>query len=114
YRKAIPHFRNAQHTFGPKGSTIANDALLREADCYYMLTDYSKASSIYEQAIQARGAGSDYAAYQKAIIAGISGNTQKKVELLSQLSKNHPTSNYKEEANYQMGKAYMSEGQYAK
>ncbi len=112
YQKAIPELQKAQHVFGTKGQSIANDAQLREADAYYMLKDYSKANELYSQVAKAGGAGSDYALYQRGIIAGIAGNSQQKLHLLSQVSSNHPQSNYNQEANYQMGLTYLDEGKY--
>lgn len=112
YKKALTHFQQAQRVFGANGTTIANDARLREADCYYMLKNYDKAVELYNRAIAIGGAGSDYALYQKGIISGITGNNFQKVAILNKLSKRYPGSGYQNEANYQIGLTYMNEGKY--
>lgn len=112
YSNALPHFKKAQHTFGSNGTSIANDARLREADCYYMLREYNKASNIYNQAVEAGGAGRDYALYQKAIIAGIQGDRRTKVKILRKIPQYNPNSSYNGKANYQLGLAYMNQGKY--
>src|SRR5699024_6990380 len=99
YSNALPHFKKAQHTFGSNSTSIANDARLREADCYYMLREYNKASNIYNQAVETGGAGRDYALYQKAIIAGIQGDRRTKVKILRKIPQYNPNSSYNEKAN---------------
>src|SRR5699024_10452196 len=112
YSNALPHIKKAQHTFGSNGTSIANDSRLREADCYYMLREYNKASNIYNQAVAAGGAGRDYALYQKAIIAGIQGDRRTKVKILRKIPQYNPNSSYNGKANYQLGLAYMNQGKY--
>ncbi len=112
YQKALSNFKQAQRVFGANGAAIANDARLREADCYYMLKNYDKAVELYNLAIANGGAGSDYALYQKGIISGITGDNFQKVSILNKLSSRYPGSGYQNEANYQIGLTYMNEGKY--
>lgn len=112
YAQALQHFQAAQQVFGANGVTIANDARLRAADCYYMMKDYAKANELYNQSIASGEPGSDYALYQKGIISGINGNSAQKLSILNQLSQKYPKSTYSNEADYEIAATYMSEGQY--
>jgi TolA-binding protein len=112
YENALQQFQLAQHVFGANGMQIANDATLRTADCYYMLKNYTDAQSLYNKAIASGQPGSDYALYQKGIIAGVTGNAGQKLSLLQQLSSQYPRSSYNSEADYQIAITYMTNEQY--
>lgn len=112
YPEALTQFQSAQNVFSANGQQIANDARLREADCYYMMKDYDKAQSLYNQAISSGQPGSDYALYQKGIISGVSGNDAQKVSILQQLSNKYPQSSFSNDADYQIATTYMSQGDY--
>lgn len=112
YAEALPQFRAAQDIFSANGQQIANDAKLREADCYYMMKDYGQARALYNQAVASGQPGSDYALYQKGIISGISGDDAQKVAILQQLSGTYPQSSFSNEADYQIAGTYMDQGNY--
>ncbi|MHB1922156.1 MAG: tetratricopeptide repeat protein [Chitinophagaceae bacterium] len=112
YPAALPEFQAAMDPQGPNGQAIANDALLRSADCFFMMKDYSHALSLYEQAISTDQQGADYALYQKGIILGINGHYHQKVALLRQLSTSYPHSAFNNEADYQIALTYLSNEQY--
>lgn len=113
YQEALPQFQQAQRIYGENGRQIANDATLRTADCYYMLKNYTDAQNIYNKAIVSGQPGSDYALYQKGIIAGVTGNNDQKLSLLQQLSNQYPKSNYNSDADYQIAVTYMTNQQYS-
>ncbi|MGH2645364.1 MAG: tetratricopeptide repeat protein, partial [Chitinophagaceae bacterium] len=77
-----------------------------------MLKNYTDAQNIYNKAISSGQSGSDYALYQKGIIAGVTGNTGQKISLLQQLSNQYPQSSYNNEADYQIAATYMVNEQY--
>lgn len=112
YTQALQQFQLAQHVFGANGRQIASDATLRTADCYYMLKNYTDAQNLYNKAISSGQSGSDYALYQKGIIAGVTGNTGQKISLMQQLSNQYPKSSYNSDADYQIAATYMTNEQY--
>lgn len=112
YNNALQHFQQAQNVFGSNGEQIAQDALLRSADCYYMLKQYDNAQAIYNQVAARNGAGSDYALYQKSMILGINGQNGQKLSLLQQLSQQYPKSNYNNDADYEIAVTYLTEEKY--
>jgi len=113
YADALKEFQQAQRPYGTSGRRIAQDALLRLADCYYMLKQYDQAEAVYDQIINQRLPGTDYALYQKSILAGIRGNYAAKLQLLNQLTSQYPNSRFQNDANYEKGLTYMTEEKYA-
>jgi TolA-binding protein len=68
YKQAIFYFESITKS-GPQTTTLQQDAFLRSGDCYFMLKEFSKANLIYEQIINNALPQSDYALFQKALIA---------------------------------------------
>ena len=88
------------------------DAILRLADCYYLMRDFDRALSYYKSIYEGKNRGADYALYQSALIFGLEGKKApaKRIELLSKLIKEFSWSNYADDALYQMGDTYFSDG----
>ncbi|MDQ0109327.1 TolA-binding protein [Chitinophaga terrae (ex Kim and Jung 2007)] len=112
YSEALPHFETAQRTSGPNAAKIATDAVLRSADCYYMLRQFPKALALYDRIISNNEPGSDYATYQKAVILGLQGKQGEKLALLKQLGNQYPTSNFGNETDIEIANTYLSQEKY--
>lgn len=112
YATALPYFETAQRTSGPNASRIASDAVMRAADCYYMLRDYTKAMELYNRIIQSGEQGADYATYQKSIILGIQNKHAEKLALLKQLAAQYPNSSFNNEADMEIANTYLSDERY--
>lgn len=109
YTEALPYFESAQRASGPNAGRITNDAVLRSADCYYMLRDFPKAIAGYDRIINANEPGADYAMYQKSIIYGIQGKQNDKLALLKQLAQKFPGSGFNNDADMEIAETYLSE-----
>ncbi|WP_343303173.1 tetratricopeptide repeat protein [Chitinophaga niabensis] len=109
YATALPYFESAQRASGPNAGRITNDAVLRAADCYYMLRDFAKATALYDRIINANEPGADYATYQKSIILGIQGKHNEKLALLKQLATSYPGSNFTNESEMEIADTYLSD-----
>lgn len=109
YATALPYFESAQKASGPNAGRITNDAVLRAADCYYMLRDFPKATALYDRVINANDPGADYATYQKSIILGIQGKHNDKLALLKQLAIKYPGSNFTSESEMEIAETYLSD-----
>ncbi len=72
-----------------------------------MIKDYGKARSMYDNAINNALPQSDYALYQKAIIAGITSSSEK-INLLNTLSRQYPSSDLIDNANMEIANTYMA------
>ena len=110
YAKALSHFQDASTGISRNRATIQNkrvkedilgDATLRTGDGYFKKNQYDEAIRYYNSAIQNRYAGYEYALYQKAIIEGLRNNPQEKLDALESLLKNHPKSEFADDALYQ-------------
>ncbi|MCB0597330.1 MAG: tetratricopeptide repeat protein [Lewinellaceae bacterium] len=93
---------------------VLGDAVLRAGDCLFKRNQYARAVQYYDQAVSKQYAGFVYALYQKAIIEGLLGRTTNKVLSLEQLAKNHPDSEYADDALLQLGATYQEIGQLSK
>ncbi|REK05041.1 MAG: outer membrane protein assembly factor BamD [Bacteroidetes bacterium] len=87
-----------------------NDAIIRVADCFFMMRDQANALDYYNQAIAANAKSSDYAIFQKAIIQGVQGRMNDKVATLQKLFDKYPKSVYYDDALYEAGSASMIAG----
>ena len=96
-------------------NTIANDVLgdatLRLGDAYFKENQYDQALTYYNQAIDSRFAGYDYAIFQKAIIEGLRGRKTEEIRSLTGLVDDFPNSEYADDALLQLGTSYQQIGQ---
>jgi len=90
-----------------------DDALIRLADCNYVLKNYGAAVGNYDQAIARNSADVDYAYFQKAVIQGIQGqNTAAKNNFRTVIRK-FPQSRYVDNAILQSAQLELEQGRYA-
>ncbi len=90
--------------------TRYNDALLRTADCFFMMKDQVNALEYYNKAIASNAKAGDYAIYQRAIILGVQGRMTDKVNALQKLLDNYPKSVYYDDALFEAGQASLIAG----
>lgn len=86
---------------------VLPDALLRNGDCYFQRNKYAEALINYDQVINARFTGFDYALYQKGTILGLQGKTVDKILALETLSEKNRNSDYADDALLALGKTYI-------
>lgn len=108
YQKALSYFEAVANALKPTSSNIEQDAYVRSADCKYMLSDFTAATAIYENVISSKLAQSDYALFQKAIIAGIK-NSNEKIRLLISLTNQFPSSSLLLEAKMETAITYIND-----
>ena len=89
-------------------NAIEQDAYLRTADCYFMGKDFIKANTMYDAVINNALPQSDYAMFQKAMIAGIK-NGNNKINILNTLCRQYPNSNLVPDATMEIADNYMSD-----
>lgn len=86
---------------------ILPDAILRAADCQFKRNKYADALKMYRKSSAGKLFGFQYALYQEAIIMGLQGNAIDKIVILDELAKNHPQSEFADDALFQMGITYL-------
>jgi TolA-binding protein len=108
YRQALTGFEGVTTTVSAGSSSIVQDAYLRSADSYYMLRDFGRANSMYEQVISNGLPQADYATYQKGMIAGVK-NSSEKIRLLNSITRQYPNSNLVPDVNMEIALTYISD-----
>ncbi|MCC6723304.1 MAG: tetratricopeptide repeat protein [Saprospiraceae bacterium] len=86
---------------------VLGDATLRAGDCLFKKNNYKEAIKFYDEAITAKYPGFEYALFQKAIIEGLRGNTTDKIIALEDLINKYKTSEFADDALFQLGLTYQ-------
>ncbi len=84
-----------------------NDAYLRLGDGHFVSSEYRKAISAYEKAIEMNEIDSDYPFFQKAISVGYIGQSSSKMKELEQFIESYPKSKLRDDAMYELGNSYV-------
>lgn len=108
YKQALTYFEQVTKNISASSTPLEQDAYLRSADCYYMQRDYTKANTMYDAVINAASPQSDYATYQKAMIAGIKSSTEK-VRILNTISRQYPANSLGQDVNMEIAQTYISD-----
>lgn len=86
-----------------------NDAYLRLGDSRFVTSKYWPAMDAYNKAIDMKGIDADYAAFQKALSYGFVGKNDKKIDDFNKFIINFKTSQYRDDALYELGNTYVAE-----
>ena len=90
-----------------KSVKFRKEALVRKADCDFAIKNYSSAASAYDLVLRDYFNVNDvYPYYQSALSYGLSGNHNKKIELLAHVLEASPDVEFYPEALYELGRAY--------
>ena len=111
YQKSKNSFRKFTKT--AKDSMRLNDAYLRTADCYFMLSDFRMAEKNYETASKYALFDTDYAIYKRSVCLGLINKSSGKVKLLKQLEEKYKQSAYYDDALQDLAVHYKNANQTA-
>lgn len=111
YGKAASDFATALATRPPLNRSLANDAAIRRADCLYYTGSYSEASRIFSEAVSNNAADADYAAYRRAMLAGLTGNARDKANALAAFVRDYPNSRWCSQALLEKARAHEELGE---
>lgn len=112
------NYKQAQSFFEPIGrmsataTPVEQDAYVRAADCYFMQKDFSRANTMYDNVINSASQQSDYALFQKAMIAGVK-SASSKISTLNNLSRQYPNSALVPDANMEIANSYMADEKFS-
>lgn len=112
YDDALKNFEQVTTSVNSSSQALQVDAYVREADCYFMKKQLSKALQMYEAIINNQLPSSDYALYQKAAIAGANDQFAQKVSLLQSIQNRYPSSTLVVDANMEVANTYLASEQY--
>jgi len=106
YNQALNYFQ--QVALAPKidASPMVQDAYIRAADCYYMNRDFARALAMYDKVLSFSWPASDYALFQKSMVAGVK-NGNEKVKLLQTIERLYPGSSLVPDADMEIANPYL-------
>lgn len=112
YTDALKYFTQITTTISASSTPVQQDAYVREADCYFMQKQYSKALQMYDAVLNNSLAAADYALYQKAVIAGASNQFAQKISLLQSIPQRFPSSTLAPDASMEIANTYLATEKY--
>ncbi len=108
YRQALSYFEQVGNTASATASPMVQDAYVRSADCYFMNRDFAKAAIMYDNVLNNALPQSDYALFQKAMIAGIRSSAEK-IKILNTLTRQYAKSSLVPDVNMEIANTYMAD-----
>lgn len=113
YQSAIDDLKKFTETdYAKNNIEIYTDAMMRIADCYFVLRNYAKAIEAYEVIVLKKLTGADYALYQQAMIYGVENKFQQKISSLNTIISNYKKSPYIDDALFEIGKVNLQTENY--
>lgn len=83
------------------------DAFNRIGDCLYHDRLFAEAETNYSRAVALQPSSADYALYQKGFVLGLQKNYRGKIQIMDQLIREFPASQYVDDALYERGRSYV-------
>ncbi|HEX4851964.1 MAG TPA: tetratricopeptide repeat protein, partial [Puia sp.] len=111
YKQAQGFFEQVVRSPKINSSPLEQDAFVRNADCYYMNRDFKTAMTMYNKVLDYSWPSSDYATFQKAMVAGVNSGNEK-ISLLNGLIRKYPSSGLIPDANMEIANTYLSNEQF--
>ncbi|MGC4099871.1 tetratricopeptide repeat protein [Ferruginibacter sp.] len=112
YKQALNYFEQVTKTVSVTAPAMEQDAYVRSADCYFMNRDFAKANTMYDNVINNALPQSDYAYFQKAMIAGVKSSSEK-IKTLNTLTRQYPKSSLVPDVNMEIANTYMADEKFA-
>ena len=107
YRVSLSFFEPLAKTPALNTDAFSQDAYIRTADNHFMLKDYAKAKSMYDNVIRLSWPAEDYATFQHAMLAGVRSPAEK-IALMNTMIRKFPESSLVTDANMEIANTYMS------
>ena len=108
YNKALGYFEQVTKSVSVTSPAMDQDAYVRSADCYFMNSDFTKANSMYDNVVNNALPQSDYAMFQKSLVAGVKSSTNK-INTLNTLLKQYPKSTLVPDVNMEIAQTYIAD-----
>ena len=83
------------------------DALNRIGDCYFNARQFQQAITYYGQVSNLQASGADYALFQRGYALGLQHKYGEKAEVLRELIKRYPKSDYADDGMYEIARAQL-------
>ena len=83
------------------------DALNRIGDCYFNARQFPQAITYYTQVSNLQASGADYASFQRGYALGLQHKYTEKINVLRELVKRYPKSDYADDGVYEIARAQL-------
>jgi tetratricopeptide (TPR) repeat protein len=83
------------------------DTYIRTADNYFMLKDFARAKTMYDNVVKLSWPAEDYATFQIAMLSGVRSYSEK-IALMNNMIRKFPNSPLTTDANMEIANSYMS------
>ena len=107
YKKARTEFERYAKVATTEGYDLLADTYCRIADCHLYQKNYDKAEDYYAKSIKSYKPDADYPLFRLAQIQNLKNNKNKCIATLEDLVNNFPSSQYTEQALYELGRTYI-------
>jgi TolA-binding protein len=108
YPVSLNFFQQLSATAALNTDAFSQDVYVRTADNYYMLKDFSRAKTMYDNVIRLSWPAEDYATFQLAMLAGVRSGAEK-ISLMNQMTRKFPGSPLVLDANMEIANTYMAD-----
>lgn len=107
YEEALDWYRKYLGLVPNEPTPVIADANNRIADCHFVQKRYTQAIGYYDLCIDMAMADVDYALFQKGFTLGLLDRTLEKVDVLNLLIRNHPESNFVDDALFEIARGFV-------
>ncbi len=110
YDEAIANFRSFVQRCDDRQSDLKSDAYIRLGDCFFVDRSYDQAMNYYDLATRINKRNADYALFQQALCYGAKGNSNQKINMLDEMMRTYPSTNYYDRALFEIGNTHLVYG----
>jgi TolA-binding protein len=107
YKVSLSFFEPLMKLPALNSDAFNQDVYLRTADNYFMLKDFNRAKSMYDNVIRLSWPAEDYATFQIAMLAGVNSMNDK-ISGMNTMIRKFPNSPLVTDANLEIANTYMS------
>ena len=110
YDEAIRCFRSFVQRCDDRDKDLKSDAYIRLGDCFFVDRSYDQAINYYDLATRIGKRNADYAIYQQGLCYGAKGNANQKINMLDEMLRTYPSTNYYDKALFEIGNTHLVYG----
>ena len=110
YDEAVKCFRNYVMRCDDRKKDLKSDAYIRLGDCFFVDRSYDQAINYYDLATKVGKRNADYALFQQGLCYGAKGKSNQKINMLEEMLKSYPSTNYYDKALFEIGNTHLVYG----
>lgn len=110
YDEAVKCFRDFIQHSDDRQADLKGDAYIRLGDCFFVDRSYDQAINYYDMATRISRRNADYALFQQGLCYGAKGKSNQKIEMLDNLVRTYPSTNYYDRALFEIGNTHLVYG----